>query len=64
MRIPAAPTGVASIRTGWEFRVNFYRCDGPGDDTQRRFLAWSPTYCTAASNYFHVPTRFGKIRFE
>jgi len=64
MSIPAVSVGMQSVRPGWECRVNFYRCDGPGDDTRRRFLAWSPTLCTNPSNYFHVPTRFGKIRFE
>jgi len=64
MKIPAASMHVQSIRPGWECRVNLYRCDGPGDDAQRRFLAWSPTYCTNLSDYFHVPARFGKIRFE
>jgi len=64
MKIPVASMYASSIRPGWECRVNFLRCDGPGDDTQRRFLAWSPTFCTNASDYFHVPSRFGKIRFE
>ena len=64
MKIPAASMDVSSIRAGWECRVNFLRCDGPGDDTQRRFLAWSPTFCTNASDQFHVPSRFGKIHFE
>jgi alpha-galactosidase len=64
MQIPAASVNVPLIRSGWECRINFYRCDGPGDDTQRRFLAWSPTLCTGASEYFHVPARFGRIRFE
>lgn len=64
MQIPAASVDVPLIRSGWECRINFYRCDGLGDDTQRRFLAWSPTFCTNASDYFHVPGRFGRIRFE
>lgn len=64
MRIPVASVAVPPICPGWECRVNFYRCDGRGDDKQRRFLAWSPTFCTKSSDYFHVPTHFGKIRFE
>jgi len=64
MKTPAASLGISAIRPGWECRGNFYRCDGPGDDTQRRFLAWSPTFCTNPSDYFHVPARFGTIRFE
>lgn len=63
MRIPvesaAQPEG--RLRAGAEWRGNFYRADGLGDDTKRRFLAWSPTL-TPKPN-FHVPTRFGTIRF-
>lgn len=61
MRIPLAPMDVRSIRANAEWRINFYRADGPGDDTVRRFLAWSPTLGEKAN--FHVPTRFGIIRF-
>jgi hypothetical protein len=64
MRILAGSMHVPSIRPGWGCRVNFYCCDGPGDDTQRRFLAWSPTFCTNPSDFFHVPARFDKIHFE
>jgi Carbohydrate family 9 binding domain-like len=60
MRIPASSLGVDRVQPGMEWRINFYRCDGPGDDSQRRFLAWSPTFSAS----FHVPNRFGLIRFE
>lgn len=60
MRIPLAAFGVDLIDPGTEWRINYCRCDGPGDDTQRRFLAWSPTL----ERSFHVPQRFGLIRFE
>jgi hypothetical protein len=58
MRIPSSPMGVKQIEQGMEWRINFYRCDGPGDDTERRFLAWSPTF----QLNFHVAERFGWIR--
>ncbi len=60
MRIPVQSLGVQQIERGMEWRINFYRCDGLGDDSQRRFLAWSPTF----KLNFHVPERFGWVRME
>jgi hypothetical protein len=60
MAIPVGSMGLASIRSGSQWRLNFFRADGPGDDTPRRFLSWS-TILEGKS--FHVPTRFGLIRF-
>ncbi|HET7840696.1 MAG TPA: carbohydrate-binding family 9-like protein [Terriglobia bacterium] len=60
MRIPVKSMGADKISAGAEWRVNFYRADGPGDDTQRRFMCWSPI---PEGKTFHVPTRFGLIRF-
>lgn len=60
MRIPALSLGVSRIEGGMEWRINFYRCDGFGDNSQRRFLAWSPTF----KPDFHVPERFGWVRME
>ncbi len=60
MRIPVKSMGAEAIRADDEWRINFYRADGPGDDTQRRFLAWSTI---PEGHSFHVPTRFGIIRF-
>ncbi|HXK60973.1 MAG TPA: carbohydrate-binding family 9-like protein [Acidobacteriota bacterium] len=60
MRIPARPLGLPRIEAGMVWRANFYRCDGSGDDSQRRFLAWSPTLRKS----FHVPERFGALQFE
>ena len=59
MGIPVSTMGVEEVREGMKWRINFYRCDGPGDDTERRFLAWSPTF----EKNFHVPARFGEILF-
>jgi len=64
MKIPTAAVHVPAIRPGWECRVNFYRLDGCGDDSERRQLAWSPTYGTNPGAYFHAPAHFGKIRCE
>ena len=64
MQIPASSVNVPTIYSGLRWRLNFYRCDGLGDDSVRHFLAWSPTLCQKASDFFHVPSRFGVIRFE
>jgi len=60
MAIPVSALGVEKVREGMRWRINFYRCDGPGGDDVRRFLAWSPTY----EQNFHVPARFGEIVFN
>ena len=60
MSIPVTSMGVASIRPGMEWRINFYRCDGVGDIRQRRLLAWSPPL----GDSFHIPSRFGTILFQ
>lgn len=62
MRIPLRSMNVKRLEPGTEWRVNYYRADGPGNDTQRRFLSWSPIQ--GAKHSFHVPTSFGIIRFE
>jgi hypothetical protein len=61
MRIPVASMGAERISAGQAWRINLFRADGFGDDSQRRLLAWSliPTGKT-----FHAPERFGRVRFE
>ena len=61
MRIPVTSMSVERIAAGDVWRVNFFRADGPGDDSQRRLLAWSPI---PIGTTFHVPERFGILRFE
>lgn len=60
MRIPLKPMNVSAIKPGEKWRINFYRADGPGVDSQRRFLSWSTI---PEGRTFHAPTRFGIIRF-
>ncbi len=63
MRIPVAamaPRGFR-LRSGTEWRVNFYRADGRGGNAERRLLAWSPTLSPKPN--FHVPARFGLVHF-
>jgi alpha-galactosidase len=71
MRIPVASMGVERLTAGTVWRVNFFRADGPMHTTveaglgpvpteARRLLAWSTI---PNGNSFHVPTRFGILRF-
>ena len=62
MRIPAAGmNGTRPIEANAEWRVNFFRADGPGDDAHRRFLSWSPVQND--THTFHSPWSFGVIKF-
>jgi len=60
MRIPLPPIGASEIKPGTEWRVNFFRAAGQGQDAQRKFLAWSRI---PEGTTFHVPSRFGIVRF-
>ena len=62
MRIPVSSMHANDIKAGDEWRINLYRCDGPGDDSQRRFLSWSPLP-SGANGSFHQPATFGIIKF-
>ncbi len=62
MRIPVSSMNTSAIKAGDEWRVNLYRCDGPGDDSQRRFLSWSPLPPGSNGSY-HQPATFGLIKF-
>ncbi|HET7214816.1 MAG TPA: carbohydrate-binding family 9-like protein [Terriglobia bacterium] len=59
-RIPVSSMGAKGIFAGAEWRLNLFRCDGPGNDQQRRFLSWSKIL---EGPSFHVPTRFGIVQF-
>jgi len=61
MRIPVGPMKVNTIHPGDEWRLNLYRADGPGDDTQRRFMSWSPL--PGPKGTFHQPASFGIMTF-
>jgi alpha-galactosidase len=60
MRIPISALGTKAIHEGDLWRVNFFRAAGAGGDAQRVFLAWSPI---PQGGTFHVPNRFGILRF-
>lgn len=60
MRIPISSMNAIAPKAGTEWRVNFFRADGPGDNSHRRLIAWSTI---PEGKSFHVPERFGVIRF-
>ncbi|HEX3121278.1 MAG TPA: carbohydrate-binding family 9-like protein [Candidatus Acidoferrum sp.] len=60
IRIPLAAMGVGKIKSGDVWRVNFFRAAGRGGDEKRTFLAWSSI---PEGGTFHVPSRFGILRF-
>jgi alpha-galactosidase len=61
MRIPLQSMGVREIRPNAQWRVNFFRDDGPGEGNKRRFLSWSPI--RGEKRTYHSPTNFGLMRF-
>jgi Carbohydrate family 9 binding domain-like len=60
MRIPLSALSVDKVRSGYLWRVNFFRSAGRGGDDQRIALAWSSI---PQGGTFHVPERFGTLRF-
>jgi alpha-galactosidase len=60
MRIPISSMSAAAPKAGTEWRVNFFRADGPGDNSHRRFMSWSTI---PEGKTFHVPERFGVLQF-
>lgn len=64
MRIPVVSMTNEGIRPNAEWRINFYRCDGPGTDESRRMLSWSPLPLNLPQKSFHQPASFGVLRFS
>lgn len=60
-RIPAQSMKVERIRPNAEWRLNFYRSDGPDD--ARRNLSWGAVPRKDVPALFHQPASFGTIRF-
>jgi hypothetical protein len=58
MQIPWSSISSNPPKAGQEFRVNFYRMQGPPPD--RKKIAWQPTN----SDSFHVPEAFSILRLE
>jgi len=62
-RIPLASVSSSRVAPGARWRMNLYRIDGEGPDSQRRFLCWQPT-CVVNRDPNHVPEAFGTLIFE
>ena len=56
MKIPWKSIDGDAVKTGREYRVNFYRIEGAPPN--RKFLAWQPT----KSASYHVPEEFGRMK--
>jgi hypothetical protein len=63
MRIPVLSMNVDRVAPNTEWRINFYRADGLGNDQERRMLSWSPLPLNPPQNSFHQPASFGILRF-
>ncbi len=61
MRIPVRALKAPAWPAKTEWRINFFRADGPSQESQRRLLSWSPVKSDKHS--FHTPSCFGLIRF-
>jgi hypothetical protein len=64
MRIPVVSMTNEGVRPNAEWRINLYRCDGPGTDRSRRMLSWGPLPLNLPQNSFHQPASFGVLIFS
>ncbi|MGC2160311.1 MAG: carbohydrate-binding family 9-like protein [Silvibacterium sp.] len=64
MRIPVRSMGLEAIFPDVDWRINFYRCDGPGDDSARRMLSWGRLPVRVSGGTFHQPASFGVLHFD
>jgi Carbohydrate-binding family 9 len=62
VKIPLKAISEAAVKAGTRWRMNLYRIDGQGPDTQRHFLCWQPT-CVVNRDPNHVPEHFGTLVF-
>jgi hypothetical protein len=61
-RIPLRSVSTAPVKPGTRWRMNLYRIEGLGPDSQRHFLCWQPT-CVVDRDPNHVPEHFGTLVF-
>ncbi len=62
-RIPLRSVSQAKVAPGTRWRMNLYRIEGLGPDSQRHFMCWQPT-CVQNRDPNHVPENFGTLVFE
>jgi len=58
MRIPVKSITDAAVKEGFQFRVNYYRLQGPAP---RAAIAWRPT---SSTGNHHVPEAFGLLTLK
>ena len=61
-RIPLKSVSTEPVKPGVRWRMNLYRIDGEGPDSNRKFLCWQPT-CVVNRDPNHVPENFGTLVF-
>lgn len=61
-RIPLASISPEPVHDGTKWRINLYRIEGLGPDSERHFLCWQPI-CLRNRNSNHVPEHFGTLVF-
>ncbi|MCC6340721.1 MAG: carbohydrate-binding family 9-like protein [Bryobacterales bacterium] len=62
-RIPLKSVSEVPVKSGTRWRMNLYRIDGQGPDSERHFLCWQPT-CVLNRDPNHVPEHFGTLVFR
>lgn len=62
-RIPLKAVSNAPVKAGTRWRINLYRIEGLGPDSERHFLCWQPT-CVQNRDPNHVPEHFGTLVFQ
>jgi hypothetical protein len=62
-RIPLRSVTQAKVAPGTRWRMNLYRIEGLGPDSQRHFMCWQPT-CVQNRDPNHVPENFGTLVFD
>lgn len=62
-RIPLSAVSSKPVEGGTKWRMNLYRIEGLGPDTQRHFMCWQPT-CVRNRDPNHVPEHFGTLVFN
>jgi hypothetical protein len=62
-QIPLKAVSTEPVKAGTKWRMNLYRIEGLGPDSQRHFLCWQPT-CVRNRDPNHVPENFGTLEFR
>lgn len=61
-RVPLRSVSEKRVKVGTKWRLNLYRIDGLGPDSERHFMCWQET-CVVNRDPNHVPEHFGTLVF-